>query len=68
MILTTAVSGMGFDTEGVTQVIHAIPPRNISQYLQEIGRAGRRGQKATAILYYSNRDLAKTCLVWNQIS
>jgi superfamily II DNA helicase RecQ len=59
LILTTAVSGMGFDPEGVTRIIHAVPPRSLSQYLQEIGRAGRRGQQATALLHYNNRDLAK---------
>ena len=59
LILTSSVSGMGFDPPSVTRVIHAKPPRDLSQYLQEIGRAGRRGQNATAILYYNNRDIAK---------
>jgi superfamily II DNA helicase RecQ len=34
------------------------PPRSLSQYLQEIGRAWRRGQASTAVLYYSKRDIA----------
>jgi hypothetical protein len=59
LVLTTSISGMGFDPDNVTQIIHSCPPRNLSQYLQEIGRAGRRGQSARAILYYSNRDIAK---------
>ena len=50
---------MGFDPPSVTSVIHAKPPRNLSQYLQEIGRAGRWGQNATAILHYNNHDVAK---------
>ena len=58
LILTTAVSGMGFDPPCIDRVIHTCPPRNISQYLQEIGRAGRRGQPAEALLYYSNSDIA----------
>ena len=50
---------MGFDPTSVVRVIHAKPPRNLSQYLQEIGRAGRRGQKSVAILYHNKRDIAK---------
>ena len=52
LVLTTSIAGMGFDPENVTQVIHACPPRNLSQYLQEIGRV-------KVILYYGNRDIAK---------
>ena len=59
MVLSTSVSGMGFDPECVTRVVHARPPRNITQYMQEIGRAGRRGQRSEAILYYNNNDIAK---------
>ena len=58
LILTTSVSGMGFDPSCIERVIHASPPRNICQYLQEIGRAGRRGQASEAILYYSNADIS----------
>ena len=59
LILSTSVSGMGFDPPSITRVIHACPPRSISQYLQEIGRAGRRGQLSSATLFYSKRDIAK---------
>ncbi|KAH3887128.1 hypothetical protein DPMN_011144 [Dreissena polymorpha] len=58
LILTSSVAGMGFDPPCVTRIIHAKPPASIAQYLQEIGRAGRRGQQSHAILYYNKRDLA----------
>ena len=45
LVLTTSILGMGFDPENVTHIIQACPPRNITQYFQEIGRAG---QPATA--------------------
>lgn len=44
LVLTTSIAGMGFDPKNVTHIIHACPPRNMSQYLQEIWRAGRCGQ------------------------
>lgn len=59
LILTSSVAGMGFDPPSVKRIIHAKPPRNLSQYLQEIGRAGRRGQNSSAILHYNERDIAK---------
>ena len=40
------------------EILHVCPPRSLSQYLQEIVRARRRGQASTAILYYSKRDTA----------
>jgi superfamily II DNA helicase RecQ len=59
LVLTTSIAGMGFDPENVTQVIHTCPPRSMSQYLQEVGRAGRRGQSAKATLYYRNSEISK---------
>lgn len=59
LVLTTSISGMGFDPSNVTQVIHACPPRDLSQYFQEVGRAGRRGQRSHAVLYYNNQDIAR---------
>lgn len=58
LVLTTSIAGMGFDPKNVSRVIHTCPPRNASQYLQEIGRAGRRGQSSRAIIYFGNRDIA----------
>jgi hypothetical protein len=46
LVLTTSISGMGFDPSNLMQVIHTCPPRDISQYFQEVVRAGRRGQPA----------------------
>lgn len=59
LVLTTSITGMGFDPKIVTKGIHTCPQRDLSQYFQEIGRAGRRGQPAQAILYYNNRDIAR---------
>lgn len=53
-----SISGMGFHPRNVSRVVHTCPSRNASQYLQEIGRAGRQGQSSIAALYFGNRDIA----------
>ena len=58
LVFTTSVVGMGFDPPAVEHVIHARPPRNLSNYFQEVGRAGRRGQQAVATLHYRNADVS----------
>lgn len=58
LVLSTSVAGMGFDPPSVVRVIHACPPRSLVQYMQEIGRAGRRGQASEAILYYRASDIS----------
>lgn len=47
---------MGFDPPSVVGAIHSCPPRSLVQYMQEIGRAERRGQASEAILYYRGSD------------
>ncbi|VDI54592.1 ATP-dependent DNA helicase RecQ [Mytilus galloprovincialis] len=58
LVFCTSVVGMGFNSQSIMRVIHARPPRSLSDYVQEIGRAGRSGIAANAVLYYSNRDIA----------
>jgi superfamily II DNA helicase RecQ len=58
LVFCTNVVGVGFDGGSVSRVIHSKPPRNINDYVQEIGRAGRRNQKAEAVLYWNARDVA----------
>lgn len=54
-VLTTSISAMGYDPRNMSQVCHTCPPRNASQYLQEIGGAGRQGQiiHSSSILWKS---------------
>lgn len=55
-IVATNAFGMGVHKENVCQVIHETMPANISNYMQEIGRAGRDGKQAVAILLYAEGD------------
>lgn len=57
VLSATAAFGMGIDTPNVRTIIHAGLPSSIEQYSQEIGRAGRDGRPAKAILLYSRKDL-----------
>lgn len=58
VILATVALGMGLDAPSISRVIHCRPPTTLENYLQEFGRAGRNGQKASALLYYNNSDIA----------
>jgi len=58
LVFSTSVLGMGFDAHTIARVIHARPPRHVNDYMQETGRAGRRGQQSEAVLYWEPRDIS----------
>lgn len=60
LIFCTSCVGMGFNAKSIEQVIHGKPPRNISDYYQQVGRCGRAGQKnAQATLFFNSHDIAR---------
>lgn len=57
VVAATSAFGMGIDKPNVRFVVHASVPDTVDSYYQQIGRAGRDGDPAQAVLFYRAEDL-----------
>ncbi|MDQ0259886.1 ATP-dependent DNA helicase RecQ [Sinomonas atrocyanea] len=57
VVVATTAFGMGIDKPDVRYVVHADVPDSLDSYYQEVGRAGRDGGPALAVLHYRPEDL-----------
>jgi ATP-dependent DNA helicase RecQ len=58
IVAATVAFGMGIDKQDVRWVLHVDPPSSLDAYYQELGRAGRDEEAATARLLYRPEDFA----------
>ena len=59
VVFATNALGMGVNFAGVNTVIHYGAPHSLDDYLQESGRGGRTGEKATSTIYWCASDAKK---------
>jgi ATP-dependent DNA helicase RecQ len=57
VVVATSAFGMGIDKPDIRTVVHAGVPGSIDDYYQEIGRAGRDGRPAAAVLVHDPRTI-----------
>lgn len=56
ILISTSAFGMGIDIPDIRHVIHLSPAQSVTDYVQQIGRAGRDGKQAYAHLLYDQSD------------
>ena len=59
-VVATLAFGLGLQVPNVKYVIHWVPPKNLLQYWQEVGRAGLGRTASTTIMYLPKYSIHKS--------
>lgn len=68
VMVATVAFGMGINKPDVRFVIHYDMPKSVEQYYQEIGRSGRDGLSAEALLLFGPGDINKIRWLFNDMA
>lgn len=70
IIVATSAFGMGINKPNIRSIVHFHAPYSPSNYIQEVGRAGRDGEMSQAIVLYQPDDqfLMQNLMTLNAIS
>ena len=68
VMVATNAFGMGIDKSNVRYVLHYNMPQSLEYYYQEAGRAGRDGEEAECVLFFSKQDIMINKFLQNKAS
>ena len=62
--ICTSAFGMGIDVCNIDTVLHVDPPKSLSELAQQIGRAGRDGSQAKAVMMFHPGKISQCFSLW----
>jgi RecQ family ATP-dependent DNA helicase len=62
--ICTSAFAMGIDIPNIDFVGHLMPPRSLADFAQQIGRAGRDGNEAVAVMLFHPSNIAQCFSLW----